>query len=75
MVPEEFIWQVLVQTLLALHRCHYGIDAKKVNLFSNPVDDKEPTIDSETVVIHRDIKPDNIFMLNSGKSIKLGILV
>jgi|UPI00003BD542 NIMA (never in mitosis gene a)-related kinase len=72
MVPEEFIWQVLVQTLLALHRCHYGIDAKKVNLFSNPVDDKEPTIDSETVVIHRDIKPDNIFMLNSGKSIKLG---
>lgn len=72
MVPEEFIWQVLVQTLFALHRCHYGIDAKKVNLFSNSVDDKEPTIDSETVVIHRDIKPDNIFMLNSGKSIKLG---
>lgn len=71
LVPEEFIWQVLVQTLFALHRCHYGIDAKKVNLFSNSVDD-EPAINSETVVIHRDIKPDNIFMLNSGKSIKVG---
>ncbi|ODV79733.1 kinase-like protein [Suhomyces tanzawaensis NRRL Y-17324] len=70
-VPEEFIWQVLVQTLLALHRCHYGIDAKKVNLFSSTSKD-EPPIDSETVVIHRDIKPDNIFMLNDGKSIKLG---
>ncbi|KAK6200898.1 G2-specific serine/threonine protein kinase [Scheffersomyces amazonensis] len=70
-VPEEFIWQVLVQTLLALYRCHYGVEASKVNLFAGN-DDREPTIDSETVIIHRDIKPDNIFLLNSGKSIKLG---
>lgn len=70
-VPEEFIWQVLVQTLLALHRCHYGIDAKKVNLFSGNRD-SEPSINSETVVIHRDIKPENIFILNEGKTIKLG---
>lgn len=71
-VPEEFIWQVLVQTLLALHKCHYGIDAKKVNLFSNDSKETEPSINSETVIIHRDIKPDNIFMLNSGKTIKVG---
>ncbi|KAK6455344.1 G2-specific serine/threonine protein kinase [Scheffersomyces xylosifermentans] len=70
-VPEEFIWQVLVQILLALHRCHYGIDAKKVNLFSN-TNNSEPSINSETVIIHRDIKPDNIFMSNSGKTVKLG---
>lgn len=69
-VPEEFIWQVFVQTLLALHKCHYGIESKKVNLFSN--DEVEPSINSETVIIHRDIKPENIFMLNSGKTIKLG---
>lgn len=69
-VPEEFVWKVLVQTLLALHKCHYGIDAKKVNLFSN--NETEPTINSETVIIHRDIKPDNIFLLNSGKTIKVG---
>ncbi|CAH6721810.1 putative G2-specific protein kinase Nimap [[Candida] jaroonii] len=69
-VPEEFIWQVLVQTLLALHKCHYGFDAKKVNLFQT--EEIEPSINSETVIIHRDIKPDNIFMLNSGKTIKVG---
>ncbi|CUM64924.1 uncharacterized protein PRCAT00002542001 [Priceomyces carsonii] len=70
-VPEEFIWQVLVQILLALHRCHYGIEAKKVNLYSIN-NEGEPLINSETVVIHRDIKPDNIFMLDSGELIKLG---
>lgn len=71
-VPEEFIWQVLVQTLFALHRCHYGMDAQKVDLFSGTTNDSEPDINSETVVIHRDIKPDNIFILNSGKTVKLG---
>ncbi|RLV89002.1 Serine/threonine-protein kinase KIN3 [Spathaspora sp. JA1] len=68
-IPEEFIWQVLVQTLLALYRCHYGLDTPKVNLFGNS---KLPRINTEAVVIHRDIKPDNIFLINSGKTIKLG---
>lgn len=71
-VPEDFIWEVLVQTLLALHRCHYGIDVKKVDLFTGPDSHQEPKVDSETVIIHRDIKPDNIFMLDSGKTIKVG---
>lgn len=69
LVPEEFVWQVFVQTLLALHKCHYGIEAKPVNLFDN--NEVEPPIDSETVVIHRDIKPENIFLLN-GQTIKVG---
>lgn len=71
-VPEEFVWEVLVQTLLALHRCHYGINAKKVDLFSSSSTTTEPKVNSETVIIHRDIKPDNIFLLDSGKTIKLG---
>lgn len=71
-VPEDFIWEVLVQTLLALHRCHYGMNIKKVDLFSGPASNVEPKVDYETVIIHRDIKPDNIFMLDSGKTIKLG---
>lgn len=71
-VPEEFIWEVLVQMLLALHRCHYGIDAKNVDLFSRSGNGEEPQVNSERVIIHRDIKPDNIFMLDSGKTIKLG---
>ena len=71
-IPEEFIWEVLVQTLLALHRCHYGIDASKVNLFSGAKKENEPTVDSETVIIHRDIKPENIFIMEPKKTIKLG---
>lgn len=71
-VPEEFVWEVLVQTLLALHRCHYGIEAKNVDLFLSADARLEPTVNSETVVIHRDIKPDNIFLLDNGKTIKLG---
>lgn len=71
-VPEEFVWEVLVQTLLALHRCHYGIEAKNVDLFLGSGSNLEPTVDLETVVIHRDIKPDNIFLLGNGKVIKLG---
>lgn len=70
-VPEEFVWQVLIQTLLALHRCHYGVDAKKVNLFTQNTE-KEPSINHDTVIIHRDIKPDNIFILHTGEIIKLG---
>lgn len=70
-VPEGFIWEVLVQMLLALHRCHYGIDAKKVDLFAK-TGRAEPRVDAETVIIHRDIKPDNIFLLDSGKTVKLG---
>lgn len=70
-VPEEFIWQVLMQTLLALHRCHYGIEAQKVNLYGGQRV-SEPTINSETVVIHRDIKPDNIFLHDNESCIKVG---
>lgn len=71
-VPEDFIWGVLVQTLLALHRCHYGMDLKRVDLFGPLEATSEPAIDSETVVIHRDIKPENIFLHESRKTVKLG---
>lgn len=70
-VPEEFVWQVLVQMLLALHRCHYGHDAPKVDLFKADAG-HAPSINLETVIIHRDIKPDNIFLVNLGKQVKLG---
>ncbi|CAX40143.1 serine/threonine-protein kinase, putative [Candida dubliniensis CD36] len=63
-IPEEFVWQVLVQVLLGLYRCHYGINAEKVDLFKTA---QEPKYTN--TIIHRDIKPDNIFV---GTCIKLG---
>lgn len=71
-VPEELVWQVLLHMLFALHRCHYGIDVKNVDLTTAQV--QEPPINPETVVIHRDIKPDNIFIITSGNQtiFKLG---
>lgn len=72
LVPEDFIWEVLVQMLLALYRCHYGVNATKVNLFTPGASGPEPKVNSETVIIHRDIKPENIFLLDLGKTAKLG---
>lgn len=71
-IPEDFIWEILVQTLLALHRCHYGMDSGSVKLYSSASDCSEPTVDSETVIIHRDIKPENIFLLGPKRTVKLG---
>ncbi|CAI5759380.1 unnamed protein product [Candida verbasci] len=71
-VPEEFIWSVMIQILLALYRCHYGIDCKKVNLFKNEQQHaNSPIINQDSVIIHRDIKPDNIF-ISKTNTIKLG---
>ena len=70
-VPEQFVWQVMVQMLLALHRCHYGHDAPKVDLFTAETR-RAPSINLETVIIHRDIKPDNIFLVDLNKQVKLG---
>lgn len=72
LVPEEFIWEILVQMLLALYRCHYGVNATKVNLFTPGASGTEPKVNSDTVIIHRDIKPENIFLLDLGKTAKLG---
>lgn len=71
-VPEGLIWQVMLHMLYALHKCHYNFNAGKVNLFG--VDVNEPPINQKQVVIHRDIKPDNIFLINSGSEtiFKLG---
>lgn len=72
-VPEDLIWDVFTQILIALYRCHYGEEVPEVQSIYK--DFNKPLIENSTkVFIHRDIKPDNIFITqtNNGDVYKLG---
>lgn len=72
-IPENLIWQIFSQVLLALYRCHNGLDIEPVNsIFTSTPDIEPPEVENLHVVIHRDIKPDNIFLLSDGYTVKLG---
>lgn len=71
LVPENIIWSVFTQLVLALFRCHYNTDPPPPD---DPFLDTDctalpPTPDS--FVLHRDIKPDNVF-LDENYSVRLG---
>ncbi|CCK72490.1 serine/threonine protein kinase KIN3 KNAG_0K01250 [Huiozyma naganishii CBS 8797] len=60
-IPEQIIWNILTQLLLALYRCHYGEDLQPLNTIYDRM--KKPTIKKDTnIVIHRDMKPGNVFL-------------
>ena len=54
---EEVVWSVLCQLVLALYRCHYGIDPPEHPHSTR--NQAPPTTLRGKTVIHRDLKPEN----------------
>ncbi|KAK0392868.1 hypothetical protein NLU13_2362 [Sarocladium strictum] len=73
---ESFVWSIFSQLVLALFRCHYGVDPPDVG--SNVLGLTQgtvagtPKVPAGTMtILHRDLKPENVF-LGEDNSVKLG---
>lgn len=58
-IPESIVWRIMAQILMALYRCHYGTDIPPLD---SVYDRCKPPHKGKTVVIHRDLKPGNVFL-------------
>ncbi|KAF9585412.1 G2-specific serine/threonine protein kinase [Lunasporangiospora selenospora] len=47
-IPEEFVWNIMTQLVMALHECHCGVIYNEKTKESTP-----------RQILHRDLKPDN----------------
>ncbi|KAK6216356.1 hypothetical protein LQW54_003559 [Pestalotiopsis sp. IQ-011] len=70
---ESFVWSIFSQLVMALYRCHYGVNppevGKSVLGLGSIVKPKAPV--GGMTILHRDLKPENVF-LNEDNSVKLG---
>ncbi|KEY73113.1 hypothetical protein S7711_04865 [Stachybotrys chartarum IBT 7711] len=73
---ESFVWSIFSQLVMALYRCHYGVNPPEVgaNVLGLPQGaaagaPKAPT--GSMTILHRDLKPENVF-LDTDNSVKLG---
>ncbi|KAH0613984.1 uncharacterized protein H6S33_005870 [Morchella sextelata] len=72
MVPEHFVWSIFTQVVLALYRCHNGVNPPDLGDIYATDDHLLPQATSNTVrILHRDLKPENIF-LDMDHAVKLG---
>lgn len=73
-VPESIVWQIFCQISLALYRCHQGVDPPAPeDVTKAPAQGvaQPPQPRPARMVLHRDIKPQNIF-LDHNNRVKLG---
>ena len=69
---EEFVWRMMSQIIVALYRCHYGVDPPEPgDDFSRQKDTRLKRKDQAVMILHRDLKPENVF-LGDDQSVKLG---
>ncbi|KAL7948475.1 kinase-like domain-containing protein [Trichoderma barbatum] len=70
---ESFVWSIFSQLVLALYRCHYGIDPPEVggNVLGIAGGMAPKTPAGAVTILHRDLKPENVF-LGEDNSVKLG---
>ncbi|PTB64730.1 kinase-like protein [Trichoderma citrinoviride] len=70
---ESFVWSIFSQLVLALYRCHYGIDPPDVggNVLGAAERTAPKTPAGAVTILHRDLKPENVF-LGEDNSVKLG---
>lgn len=58
LVPEHLVWSIFAQIILALYRCHFGVDPPPVGDGNAEMKPPMPVKGSFTV-LHRDLKPEN----------------
>ncbi|EGX93481.1 G2-specific protein kinase nimA [Cordyceps militaris CM01] len=72
---ESFVWSIFSQLVLALYRCHYGVDPPEVGTnilgLTQGGGSAPKTPAGAMTILHRDLKPENVF-LGEDNSVKLG---
>ncbi|PNY22998.1 G2-specific protein kinase nim-1 [Tolypocladium capitatum] len=73
---ESFVWSIFSQLVMALYRCHYGVDPPEVGSdvlgLTQGSASGNPKVPAGTMtILHRDLKPENVF-LGEDNSVKLG---
>lgn len=65
-ISEKIVWRIMIQILLALYKCHYASEFPKLDTIydkiSSPKQNPRESDGKKKYVIHRDLKPGNVFL-------------